>query len=173
MLFLALVQHYVQQGKRIFIGLEIPADKQAELDETISRNGSEFSFIYRVIDHPAYRKMIRSLGTLKGDITVRAIDARDDENSREVAMSRNLALALSSGEYNKIIALVGSNHVIKKIKWYEDFDSDNKYLAEILIDDGIRPCSVKQLFRKDGGDPVLVTTVLTEENRWPWSLSST
>lgn len=103
--------------------------------------------------------MIYSLGAMKKNITVKAIDAREDEFDRDNAMSRNLKGALDSGKYLKILVLVGNNHVIKNIKWHEDLaDKNKKYLAGYLVVDGVDPCSVAQLFKDapGGGNAELV-----------------
>jgi len=158
-LFLDLVRHYGQRGINVFVGLEIPADKQINLEFTML-GATDFSFIHTIIDHPAYRDMIYSLGAMKKNVTVKAIDARDDEVDRELVMSRNLQTALALGKYEKILVLVGNIHAIKKIKWHEDLgDKNKKYLAGYLIADGVDPCSVAQLFKDDapgGGNTVLV-----------------
>jgi uncharacterized iron-regulated protein len=141
-LFLDLVQHYGQGESNVFVGLEIPADKQLNLEFSML-GATDFSYIHTIIDHPAYRDMIHSLGAMKKNVTVKAIDAREEEGDRDLAMSRNLQGTLASGKYDKILVLVGNNHVIKSIKWHEDVgDTGKKYLAGLLIADGADPCSV-------------------------------
>lgn len=63
-LFLDLVRHYGQGGDNIFVGLELPADKQLNLEFSML-GSTDFSYIHTVIDHPAYRDMIYSLGAMK------------------------------------------------------------------------------------------------------------
>ena len=153
-LFLDLVRHYGQDGDNVFVGLEIHADKQLNLEFSML-GATDFSYISSIIDHPAYRDMIYSLGAMKKNVTVKAIDARDDEVDRELVMSRNLQTALALGKYDKILVLVGNIHAVKKIKWHEDLgDRNKKYLAGLLIADGADPCSVAQMFKNDapGGD---------------------
>jgi hypothetical protein len=83
-LFLDLVRHYGQGGSNVFVGLEIPADKQLNLEFSML-GATDFSYIHTIIDHPAYRDMIHSLGAMKKNITVKAIDAGDDEADRDLA----------------------------------------------------------------------------------------
>jgi hypothetical protein len=73
-----MVQHYINNGKRVLVGLEIPADKQIELDNALFAGGIDFSFIPSTIDHSAYRDMIHTLGKMKGSV-IQAIDARENE----------------------------------------------------------------------------------------------
>jgi len=159
-LFIQLVQHYLNNGKRVFVGLEIPADEKIELDNALFAGGTDFSFIPSTIDHTAYRDMIHTLGKMKGRVTVQAIDAREEDVFRDKAMSRNLLSALASGEYDKILVLVGNLHAVKNITWIEDLNLNKQYLAGNLIGSGGEgPCSVFQLFRVGDGDdkkPVLM-----------------
>lgn len=158
--FLDLVRYYGHDGDNIFVGLEIPADKQLFLEFTML-GATDFSYLPSIIDHPAYRKMIYSLGAMKKNITVKAIDADEDEDNRDMAMSMNLLSALSSRKYDKILVLVGNNHTIKNIQWHEDVgDRKKKYLAGHMIAGGVDPCSVQQLFRDSSptSDAVLVKT---------------
>ncbi|MFT5731163.1 MAG: hypothetical protein ACI8PB_005358 [Desulforhopalus sp.] len=156
-LFLDLVWHYAEQDDRVYVGLEIPSDKQIKLDDALT-GGSDFSFISPIILHDQYKEMIHALGGMEGDVTVQAIDAGEVEPVRDAAMSRNILSALSSGKYDKILALVGNVHVIKNIQWDKDITSTGKYLAEHLLEAGLNPCSVQQLFRVKRGAPVLVRT---------------
>ncbi len=146
------MHYYGQDGDNVFVGLEIPADKQLNLDFTML-GATDFSYIPSILDHPAYRNMIQSLGAMKKNITVKAIDARGDDDNRDLAMSTNIKSALASGQYEKILVLVGDHHVIKDIKWHESLGNWNKkYLAGYLIADGVDPCSIQQLFRESSGD---------------------
>lgn len=157
-LFIQLVQHYIHNRNRVLVGLEIPADKQIELDNALA-GGTDFSFIHSTIDHSAYRDMIHTLGTMKGNVIIQAIDAREDDVFRDKAMSRNLLSAQASGEYDKILVLVGSLHAVKNITWIEGLNLDKQYLAGNLIAGGEDPCSVFQLFKakaKGADKPVFV-----------------
>jgi hypothetical protein len=154
-LLIDIVQHYIARGDKVFAGLEIPSDKQAELEQALT-GGNDFSFINPTINHLAYQKMVHTLGGLKVDVIVKAIDAQDGEISRDTVMSRNIMLALASKKYTKTIVLVGNNHTIKNIKWHEDVFSKEQYLAGKLIGAGGNPCSIHQVFTKPNGKPVLI-----------------
>ena len=156
-LFLDLVQHYVEQSDRVYVGLEIPADKQTQLNNVLA-GGNDFSFISPIILHDQYKEMIHSLGGMEGDITVQAIDASEVEPVRDAAMSKNILSAVSSGKYDKILVLVGNVHVIKNIQWHNDITRTGKYLAGHLLEAGINACSVQQLFLVKRGTSILVST---------------
>ena len=102
--------------------------------------------------------MIHALGGMEGDLTVQAIDAGEVEPVRDAAMSRNIVSAASSGKYDTLLVLVGNVHVIQNIQWHKDITRTGKYLAGHLLEAGINPCSVQQLFRPEGETPVLVRT---------------
>jgi hypothetical protein len=157
MLFLHLVRHYVEQDDRVYVGLEIPADKQTQLDDALA-GGREFSFISPIILHDQYEEMIHALGGVEGEITVQAIDAAEDEPIRDASMSKNIQSAVYSGKYDKILVLVGNVHVIKNIQWHKDIKRTGQYFAGHLLKVGLNPCSVQQLFRARGETSLLVRT---------------
>ncbi len=80
------------------------------------------------------------------------------EDDRDKATSTNIKTALDSEKYEKILVLVGNNHVIQNIQWHEDLGKrDKKYLAGHLIADGVDVCSLQQLFSdSSSGNSVLV-----------------
>jgi hypothetical protein len=121
LLFVDLVQLYVEQSYTVYVGLEIPADKQPQLDDALA-GGSDFSLISPIILHAQYKEMIHALGRMKGNIKVHAIDAGDDEQDRDIAMSRNLVSAIFSRKYDNFLELVGNIHVIKNIQWLEGLE---------------------------------------------------
>lgn len=157
MIFLHLVRHFVEKGERVYVGLEIPTDKQTQLDDALA-GGKDFSFISPIILHDQYEEMIHILGGMGGDVTVRAIDASKSELTRDTAMSRNILSAVSSGKYDKILVLVGNVHVIENIQWHKDITSSHKYFAGHLIEVGLNPCSIQQFFRGKGKRPHLIRT---------------
>jgi hypothetical protein len=156
-LFFDLTRHYVKRGDSVYVGLEIPSDEQLKLDDALA-GGSDFSFLYPIIQHDQYNQMIHDLGGMEGNLTVQAIDAGDAEPVRDAAMNRNILSAVSSGKYDKILVLVGNTHVIKNIQWHKDITSTRRYLAGHLLEAGINPCSIQQLFRVRRGTPILVRT---------------
>jgi hypothetical protein len=157
MLFLHLVRHYVEQGDTVYVGLEIPADKQTQLDDALA-GGRDFSFISPIILHDQYEEMIHALGGVEGEITVQAIDAGESEPIRDASMSRKIQSAVYSGKYDKILVLVGNVHVIENIQWHKDITRTGQYLAGHLLKVGLHPCSVQQLFRPRGETSLLVRT---------------
>ena len=124
-LFLDLVRHYVERGDRVYVGLEVPADKQTQLDDALA-GGRDFSFISPIILHDQYEEMIHALGGVEGEITVQAIDASESEPIRDASMSRNVQSAVYSGKYDKILVLVGNVHVIQNIQWHKDITSTRR-----------------------------------------------
>lgn len=83
-LLLAIVNKWTDQNKKIFIGLEIPRDKQEPLNSALPGTPLPTGTISTIIDHPAYREMIRALGSFP--VTVKAIDAIPEDASRDHTM---------------------------------------------------------------------------------------
>jgi hypothetical protein len=154
-LIIQVVQYYINKGAKVFLGLEIPSDKQTELNQTLA-GGTDFSFIHSIINHVGYEEMVHALGRMKEDVFIKAIDARAKEVDRETAMYQNIMLALSSRKYDKIIVLVGNNHTIKNIKWHKDVSYQGQLLAGKLISGDGNPCSIRQVFTKPNGNPELI-----------------
>jgi len=166
-LFLALVENQVGQGHRVFVGLEISRDQQDNLDALFADPVSAKNEIqlYHAIDHKAYREMLAKLGAYaRAGVDVRAIDATNEDKDRDVTMSRNVAAAVRSGEYDVILVLVGNLHTIKRMKWHPDSGATSRYLAERLLDSGFDVCSVMQRFAGQESGPVVISGRSPEKN---------
>jgi uncharacterized iron-regulated protein len=78
-LTVALVNSLIHRGNKVFLGLEIPSSSQDDLERVLG--GQEpvcQEFVSPIIDHPAYKKMLREQGMLKAKgvpLHIRAIDA--------------------------------------------------------------------------------------------------
>ena len=157
-LLLAIVKKWTDQNKNIFIGLEIPRDKQELLNSALTGTPLPAGTISSIIDHPAYREMIRTLGSLP--VTVKAIDAIPGDASRDQAMEASVFPVIQSKEYDEVLVLIGNLHAIKQIKWHPDTGNsklENQYLAGRLVQKGINVCSVAQDFSQSTGNPQLLT----------------
>ena len=152
---LDVVQYYTSKYNNVFLGLEIPSDQQSELNQVLA-GSNDFSFIHPIIRHLAYEEMLKTLRGLNKNITIRAIDAREEQVGRDTVMYRNIMLALSSKQHDKIIVLTGNNHTIKDIKWHKDVQSQEQFLAGKIIMSGGNPCSIRQLFTKPNGNPMFI-----------------
>jgi len=166
-LFLSLVDVQVSQGKRVFVGLEISGGQQGNLDALLAdpkAAGGNIT-LYHALDHRAYREMLAQLGAYaRAGVDVRAIDATDEDNDRDATMSRNVAAAVRSGEYDVVLVLVGNLHTIKRMKWHPDSGATSRYLAERLVGGGIDVCSVMQRFAGQESGPVVTSGCSTEKN---------
>lgn len=158
-LLLAIVNKWVNQDKNVFVGLEIPRDKQELLNSALSGNSLLAGTISPIIDHPAYREMLRELGSLP--VTVKAIDAAADDAGRDQAMEIAMLPVIQSNEYNQVLILVGNLHAIKLMKWHPNTGHsklENQYLAGRLVQKGINVCSVVQDFSQHTDTPRILTT---------------
>jgi hypothetical protein len=155
-LFLSLVRNLLDQGKYVFVGLEISSDQQNNLDALLAGSTEDELQLYPAIDHIAYRNMLKHLGYCpKSLLTVAAIDAADTENNRDEIMARAIVNAVSSQKYTAIAVLVGNLHAIKKIKWHPESGASTRYLAERLVDKSIDVCSVMQEFSTKNAPVIL------------------
>ena len=162
-LLLAIVNEWSHQNKNIFIGLEIPRDKQELINSALTGTPLPAGTISSIIDHPAYREMIRVLGSLP--VMVKAIDAIPDDADREQAMADKLLPIIHSGEFDEVFVLVGNLHAIQQIKWHPATGNsklDDQFLTGRLVKKGVNVCSVLQDFSQSTGNPQLLTTTSQE-----------
>ncbi|MEA3547385.1 MAG: ChaN family lipoprotein [Thermodesulfobacteriota bacterium] len=158
-LLLAIVNKWTNQNKNIFIGLEIPRNKQELLDSALTGSPLPAGTISTIIDHTAYREMIRKLESLP--VTVKAIDAAPSDVGRDRAMEASICPVIQPKEYDEALVLVGNLHAIKRMKWHPDTGHskmENQYLAGRLVKKSINVCSVTQDFSQLTDNPKLLTT---------------
>lgn len=160
-LLVSLVRKFSSQNKKIFVGLEIPRDRQVPFENALhNQHPIPDGIIPFIIDHPDYHTMLYELQQLNVDI--KAIDATEDENNREQAMFDFLSHVIAFAKYDKILVLVGNLHAIKNVKWHPDTghaESDDQFFTGRLIQDGTKICSVVQDFTLHGTDnPMVLTT---------------
>jgi len=113
-LFEALVADALHAGERVLVGLEIPADRQAALEEALA--GQRGAPAPAVIDSPSYRNLLTRLGELSqvypGRLTVRAIDTpHGGGQNRDRHMAETLHRWHAEGQ--RVMALVGNLHALK------------------------------------------------------------
>lgn len=113
-LFEALVADALHVGERVLVGLEIPADRQAALEEALAGDGGAAPPV--VIDSPSYRGLLMRLGELTraypGRLTVRAIDTpQGATQNRDRHMAEMLHRWRVDGQ--RVMALVGNLHALK------------------------------------------------------------
>lgn len=131
-LFKAVIDKYLQQEKCLIVALEIASSQQTILDQVFNGKAdvSDIS-IPPMIDHPAYRLMIRELIRIKSSgkcLKLLAIDADLKTNSPRdewmVKILENQKMDVP------VLALLGSLHVLKRVNW--ERDNASSFVAEIL-----------------------------------------
>ncbi len=138
-----LVRQYTNSGKCLTVALEIASDQQAAIDQ----GPISAIKIHPIIDHPGYRTMLSDLHDLQHAgrcINILAIDApRGSKTSRDTHMAE---MIFQASQTNKVIALVGNSHAIKKIKWQKGIDSPTA--AQQLLSKGVDLITVLQKWEK-------------------------
>jgi hypothetical protein len=153
------VKKWTNRNKNIFISLEIPRDKEELLNSALTGTPLPTGTIFTIIDHPAYREMVSTQGSLP--VTIKAIDAIQGDACRDQAMETSIRPFIQSKEYDEVLVLVGNLHAIKSMKWHLDTGNsklDNQYLAGRLVQKGINVCSVLQDFSQLTDNSKLLTT---------------
>jgi hypothetical protein len=130
--FARLAEALADRGERILVALEVPWDREADLEAAL---GGAQSPPFPVIDGPSYRDLLARLGGLRDrGITVAAVDAAArDAESRDAAMARRLENALASGRYDRVLALVGNLHALKSIPWTAQGGSGSRDKLGVLL----------------------------------------
>ncbi|MBW2036724.1 MAG: hypothetical protein JRI41_04500 [Deltaproteobacteria bacterium] len=161
-LTVALVKSLINQGNKVFLGLEIPSTSQDDLERVLV--GQEpvcEEFISPIVDHPAYKEMLRELGMLKTKgvpLHIRAIDAPPSVQDRDGTMCCNVFVAIDSGQYDRLVVLVGNIHGIKHIVWAPEVSHNPQYLAGRLIQEGVKVFTVLQYWDEGTEQPKLIST---------------
>lgn len=161
-LFGALVAQTLEAGDQVRVGLEIPADRQAALDQALG--GGDGAVAPVVIDCPSYRGLLARLGALAevypGRLAVRAIDAPTGATrDRDRHMAEALQRMQAGGQ--RVLALVGNLHALKATP--DRYGAAHTPLAARLEAAGIEVASLLQLGPGHAtlgqGSGVLVATV--------------
>jgi len=155
-LFIDLVTQLITKGERVLVGLEVSATQQDVLDAVMTGQRSPEGITHPIIDSPSFQNLLVELSELycaHGQfITIAAIDARNRGRVRDAAMARHIRTHLATGQFDRIVVLVGNLHTIRKMHWTEDAGSNAPFLAERLVDAGVQVTSVMQdLDTKCGG----------------------
>lgn len=149
--FLELVERLAARGERVSVGLEIPSDRQRELEGALRGRRSPAGVAHPIIDSTSYQELIRGLGALIGTlpVAVYAIDApRGGSGDRDAAMAARIG-ALAAGGCDRVLVLVGNLHALKTIPWARRVRPRPEKLAELLADAGLSVASVIQSFPGD------------------------
>jgi uncharacterized iron-regulated protein len=106
------------------LALEISSDQQTQLDRFLATGaGLESIRLHSAIDCPAYRQLLSQLQRLKPDQRPRvaAIDlplaSYGGPFSRDEYMATSLASIVQSHPKTRILAMLGSLHVLRKLQW--------------------------------------------------------
>lgn len=139
----------LQAGECLTVALEIPADQQSALDAGL-RGEQPLSAIaiHPIIDHPAYRDLLRRFRALRQAglcLTVRAIDAPPNaRGARDAWMADAVQRLAGSGP---VLVVVGNFHALKRVRWVDG--RDDPFLAERLLRRGVPVLSVLQAWEAD------------------------
>lgn len=114
LLFFRLVRDALEAGERVLVGLEVPMDRQPQLDAVLAGRGGTVAPV--VIDCASYQDLLERLGALyrerPGSLEVRAIDAPwGSEIDRDVHMAAALQSARSG--WDRVLVLVGNLHAVR------------------------------------------------------------
>ena len=149
------VGEYLQGGKCLIVGLEIPSHQQPVLERAFMKvwrlNRISISSIplSSILDHPGYRKMLASFREQirQGKcLKVRAIDAPQIVPvDRDKWMEKQI-LEMMDG--TPILVLVGNFHALKEVKWNSEA-LGGLSLAERLVSRRLRVASVLQYWTKE------------------------
>jgi hypothetical protein len=160
-MMLALVRELLSRGERLFVGLEIPADRQEDLERALGGQRPSKPLAQGITDHPGYHQMLSELGIMVRcgrPVTVAAIDAASSQNDRERAMYENVMKALDTGRYNRLLILVGNGHTLKNMKWDPEVPRRNlPKLAKRLAGD-VEIYSIHQVFGEGQDGPSFMST---------------
>ncbi len=169
------VAEYLQGGKCLTVGLEVPSHQQPVLERAffsewrLNRVSIRSIQLSSLVDHRGYRRMLASFRDhiQRGIcLKVRAIDApvivpvdRDEWMEKQI-------LEVMDG--TPILVLVGNFHAMKEVRWSSD-PLGGPSLAERLVNRGIRVASMLQYWEKKGCDvrsEKLVSTTEPESSEY-------
>jgi hypothetical protein len=153
------VAEYVESGKCLTVGLEIPSHQQPVLERTFKDTWRPWRIktvsissipLSSLIDHPGYREMLASFRKQirQGKcLKVRAIDAphavpvdRDEWMEKQI-------LEVMDG--TPILVLAGNFHAMKEVNWSSEALGGTS-LAERLVNRGFKVASILQYWEKKG-----------------------
>jgi hypothetical protein len=77
-------------------------------------------------------------------LTVVALDDLETSTHRDAALAAHLQHHLATGQYDRVVVLVGNLHAVRRMHWAEDAGQQAVYLAERLVTAGFRVTSVMQ-----------------------------
>jgi hypothetical protein len=144
-----LIRRYISgTGKCLAVALEIGSDQQ----EAIDRNApmSEIH-IHPIIDHPGYRDMLSNLLAIRQSgacVNILAVAPPEKSaQSGELHMADNIFQASGT---EKVVALLGNNHAIKKVRWVHEIKSPS--VVEQLRMRGVDSLSVLQKWKRKFGN---------------------
>lgn len=151
------VTEYLQGGKCLIVGLEIPSHQQPVLERAFKGKWRPWRLkmdsisslpLSSLIDHPGYRKMLASFRDQirQGKcLKVRAIDAphvvpvdRDEWMEKQI---------LEVVDGTPILVLVGNFHAMKEVSWSSEALGGTS-LAERLVNRGVKVASMLQYWEK-------------------------
>lgn len=132
-LFYEIVKTLLERDESVLVALEIPAERQAELDKAFAGKRSLQNIASPIIETPSFIRMLkklRALGVQSGKLKVVAIDSLSGD--RDLKMAEKIKAEMSGGRWDRAVVLVGNIHALKVIPWAGEFASGGMKLAGIL-----------------------------------------
>jgi hypothetical protein len=121
------------------LALEISSDQQPLLDAILNgTSGPSDIELHQAIDCPEYRRLLSSVGQLPPDkrpiLTAidLPVDAYDRGISRDQWMAQRLSAIWSHHPNAKVMAVVGSLHVLRKLNWQDHLAHQHAALRSYL-----------------------------------------
>ncbi len=152
------VAEYLQGGKCLIVGLEIPSHQQPVVERAflsvwrLNRVSIASIPLSSLIDHPGYRKMLASFRDQirQGKcLKVLAIDSPQIVPvDRDEWMEKQILEAMDG---TPILVLAGNFHAMKEVRWKSDA-LGGPSLAERLVNRGIKVATMLQYWEKKGCD---------------------
>lgn len=143
-LFFHLVRDALEAGERVLVGLEVPGDRQPQLDAVLAGRGGNVAPV--VIDCASYRDLLEKLGGLRKErprsLRVRAIDAPwGADVDRDCHMAAMLQRERSG--WDRVLVLAGNLHALRWVP--QRHEAPPPRLAARLAQAGVSVASVLQL----------------------------
>ena len=137
------------------IGMEIPSDQQEKIDHFMKTgDGLDNVQFHSQIDHPDYRYMFQVFRMNRGLKPI-AIDFPHSKFkgkiSRDEWMARSILAVFKKDQPAKMLMIVGSLHIFKKLEWQEHVPNKHLSIREYIKQENpsIRMWSVGQLIDRN------------------------
>ena len=148
-LFQSLINDYLQKNKCLTVALEIASNQQSTIGQVIQGNAKASNIgINPPIDHPDFRLLIENLVNRQRNNDCFKIIAVDADirlkTDRDAWMADRFTEVIGK---TPVIALLGSIHTLKQVKWNPELTRKPPYVPEILIAKGYAVYTYPQIWK--------------------------